>query len=242
MTIRADLHNHSCLSPCGDLEVSPIRLARRAAERGISLIALTDHNAAGNCPAFAEACRRVGLMALFGTETTSREEVHILSLFPDVESALDWGRWVYERLPDFRHDPEKLGDQVVVDVDENILAFEERYLIPAIEASIDDIVAETLQRDGLVIPAHIDRSAHSIYSQLGFLPDLPFSALEITRRPPPPGAEDYTLICDSDAHFLDDVGRRTFTFSAEISVDSSGQEVFNALAAALQERRTTLSI
>ncbi len=242
MNVTADLHNHSCLSPCGDLESSPIRIVRQAASRGINLMALTDHNSAGNCPAFAEACRREGIMALFGTETTSREEVHILSLYADVEAALEWGAWVYRRLPDFRHDPEKFGDQVIVDVDENILAFEERYLVPAAEVSIEEIVAETLKRGGLVIPAHIDRSANSIYSQLGFLPRLPFSALEITRRPVPEDAVGYTLICDSDAHFLDDIGRRTFSFDGDIATGSTQTEIFTALSVALKENRITLSI
>lgn len=240
--IRADLHNHSCLSPCGDLSASPIKIAERAAAVGTHLIALTDHNSARNCPAFAEACARHDLIPLFGTETTTQEEVHLLSIFATVEEAEDWGAWVYERLPDFKHDPEKFGDQVVVDVDETILDFEERYLIPGIDASIDEIATETIRRGGLAIPAHIDRSANSVLSQLGFLPDTPFHALEITRRPVPIDTKGYTLICDSDAHFLDDIGRRSFTFPGEIHIGSSQTEVFTALAAALAAGTTELSI
>jgi hypothetical protein len=217
--------------------MSPLRLVERAAGLGIQLLALTDHNSAKNCPAFDAACRRYGVIPLFGTETTSREEVHILSLFSEVAAALDWGAWVYDRLPDFRHDPEKLGDQVVVDVDETIIEFEERYLIPGIDASIEEIREETLRRGGLIIPAHIDRSANSIYSQLGFLPDLRFTALEITRRPVPIDTAGHTLICDSDAHFPDDIGRRSFTFSA-----GDGDDPVAALAAALEAGETTLSI
>lgn len=240
--IRADIHNHSCLSPCGDLSSSPIKIAERAAAVGTDLIALTDHNSARNCPAFAEACRRHGIMALFGTETTSREEVHVVSIFATVEEALDWGRWVYDRLPDFRHDPEKFGDQVVVDVEETIIDFEERYLIPAIDASIDEIAVETGSRGGLCIPAHIDRSANSVSSQLGFLPDAPFHALEITRRPVPIETKEFTLVSDSDAHFLDDIGRRWFTFPGSIDADSPQRAVFDALATALRDGTTELSI
>ncbi|SIQ51872.1 hypothetical protein SAMN05920897_11030 [Alkalispirochaeta americana] len=238
MTVVADLHNHSCLSPCGDLENSPGALCRRAAELGISMLGLTDHNSARNCPAFEETCRREGIIPVFGTETTTREEVHILSLFGSVREALDWGDWVYERLPDFRHDPEKFGDQAVVDADENILDFEERYLIPAIDASIEEIAEETLRRGGLIIPAHIDRTATSIASQLGFLPDQRFSALEVTRLPPPFDTRGHTLICDSDAHFLDDMGKRTFSF--EISPGDSSP--FAALARVLREGAVRLSI
>ena len=242
MTVRADLHNHSCLSPCGDLDMSPIRLVKTAAERGITLLALTDHNSARNCPAFAEACRRVGMMALFGTETTSREEIHILSIYATVEEALDWGRWVYERLPAFSHDPERFGDQAVVDADENIIDFEERYLIPAIDASLEEIAAETVRRGGLIIPAHIDRSVNSLISQLGFLPDVRFSALEVTTLPATVDTRGHTLICDSDAHFLDDVGRRTFRFQGEIGPGSSQHAVFGALAHALERDEVALSI
>jgi hypothetical protein len=242
VTVRADLHNHSCLSPCGDLYASPSSIALTARNRGIDLLALTDHNSARNAPAFEEACRRVGLMALFGTETTSREEVHILSLFATVDAAEAWGDWVYQRLPDFEHDPERFGDQVVVDADENILDFEPRYLIPAIDASIDEIRQETLDRGGLIIPAHIDRTTNSLLSQLGFLPDLQFSALEITRWPPATDPRGHTLICDSDAHFVEDVAQRSFQFTGEISVGSTQDEVFTALASALAAGEVELSI
>ncbi|MFW5694628.1 MAG: PHP domain-containing protein [Alkalispirochaeta sp.] len=240
--MRADIHNHSCLSPCGDLYASPSAMVRTARERGIDLMALTDHNSARNAPAFAESCRREGLMALFGTETTSREEVHILSVFATVEDAESWGRWVYQRLPDFQHDPERFGDQVVVDADEHILDFEPRYLIPAIDASIDEIRQETLLRGGLIIPAHIDRTTNSMLSQLGFLPDLEFSALEITTWPPATDPRGHTLICDSDAHFIDDVARRSFSFTADISGESSQNEIFAALSGALAQGTVSLSI
>ncbi|HKK47539.1 MAG TPA: PHP domain-containing protein [Alkalispirochaeta sp.] len=242
MTVCADLHNHSCLSPCGDLYASPSAMAHTARRRGVDLMALTDHNSTRNTPAFAAACRREGLMALFGTETTSREEVHILSLYPTVEAAQAWGQWVYERLPEFEHDPERFGDQVVVDVDENILDFEARYLIPAIDATIDEIRQETLSRGGLIIPAHIDRTTNSMLSQLGFLPDLAFSALEVTTWPPVTDPRGHTLICDSDAHFIDDVAQRTFSFQAEIEFGSSQEEIFTALSAALAQGTVSLSI
>lgn len=217
-------------------------MAHTARRRGIDLMALTDHNSTRNTPAFAAACRREGLMALFGTETTSREEVHILSLYPTVEAAQSWGQWVYERLPEFEHDPERFGDQVVVDADENILDFEARYLIPAIDASIDEIRQETLHRGGLIIPAHIDRTTNSMLSQLGFLPDLEFSALEVTSWPPATDPRGHTLICDSDAHFIDDVAQRTFSFQAKIDFGSSQEEIFAALSAALARGTVSLSI
>lgn len=202
------------------------------------MLGLTDHNSTANCPAFARTCAREGLFPVFGTETTTREELHMLSLFGTVEEALLWGEWVYERLPDYHHDPDLLGDQVVVDEEENVLRFEERYLVPAIDASLEEIAEETLRRGGLVIPAHIDRSTTSIMSQLGFLPDQRFSALEVTRLPVSLDTRGHTLICDSDAHFLDDVATRTFQF--EMRPDH--ETPFSALRRALEEDTVTLSI
>ncbi len=200
-------------------------------------MALTDHNSARNCPAFAHACERVGIFPIFGTETTTREEVHALSLFADLDAALDWGSWVYERLPPIINDPERFGEQIIVDVDENVLGFEDRFLIPAIDASLDEIGAETFDRGGLFIPAHIDRTTTSISSQLGFLPPGRYSALEVTRLPPPIDTAAHTLICDSDAHYIDDVARRSFTFDR-----AEDTPVFEALVYALETGAVELSI
>ncbi|HNX58188.1 MAG TPA: PHP domain-containing protein, partial [Spirochaetota bacterium] len=60
MILRADLHIHSCLSPCGSLDMSPSRIVERAVESGLDVIALTDHNSALNCPALEEAARGYG--------------------------------------------------------------------------------------------------------------------------------------------------------------------------------------
>lgn len=234
MRFRADLHTHSCLSPCGDLDNSPQRIAQLAAERGLNVVALTDHNTAANCPAFADACRRTGIHPLFGAETTSREEVHVLALFGDLEAALQWGAWVYARLPDIRHDPERLGDQVVVTADDEIIRFEERYLVTAIDADLTEIVRATHALGGISIPAHIDRSTTSISSQLGFLPDDPFDAVEVTRLPPAIDTRGLALTCASDAHYPADVGARWIAFD--------GDEPWDALRRALRDGALVRSI
>ena len=46
-----DLHIHSCLSPCGDDDMTPANLVGMAAVKGLDVIALTDHNSCRNCPA-----------------------------------------------------------------------------------------------------------------------------------------------------------------------------------------------
>ncbi|HKJ42726.1 MAG TPA: PHP domain-containing protein, partial [Sunxiuqinia sp.] len=46
---RADLHIHSILSPCADLDMSPDRIVQFAIERGLDMIAVTDHNSTRQC-------------------------------------------------------------------------------------------------------------------------------------------------------------------------------------------------
>ena len=44
MDIRADLHIHTVLSPCGDLEMSPENILHFAQIQGLNMIGITDHN------------------------------------------------------------------------------------------------------------------------------------------------------------------------------------------------------
>lgn len=97
----ADLHNHSCLSPCGDLSMSPRLLARQAKARGVDILGLSDHNAAHNCLPFALACAREGLVPLFGLELCSTEEVHLLAVFSSPRKALEFGSRILANLPRF---------------------------------------------------------------------------------------------------------------------------------------------
>lgn len=215
MSLSADLHNHSCLSPCGSLDLSPRVLAERAAARGVRLLALTDHNSALNCPAFAAACGRTGIIPLFGMEATTREEVHVLCLFGALDAALAFGERLYGLLPRFPNDPERMGDQVYVDEDDGIEGEVEHYLGAALDLGIDDIGGAVRSFGGLPIPAHVDRAAFSMTSQLGFVVDGPWAAVECVRLPPSVDTRGYPLTTSSDAHYPEHVGRRPFDLDLE---------------------------
>ncbi len=211
----ADLHNHSCLSPCASLELSPSLLANRARARGIGILGLSDHNSALNCPAFAEACSREGLAPLFGIEASSIEEVHVLFLFGTVEEALDFGELLRASLPTVPHDPARLGDQVVVNGSNEILGLPGYYLGLALSLGFDELCAEGARRRALVIPAHVDRPVFSVSSQLGFLPPGPYDAVEAMRAPHESLSGGFPLISGSDAHYPEHVGRRAFALELE---------------------------
>ncbi|MCL2878828.1 MAG: PHP domain-containing protein [Treponema sp.] len=212
----ADLHNHSCLSPCGSLELSPRRLAEIAASKDINILALTDHNSSLNCPAFKKACYKYGIVPIFGLEATTSEEIHVLCLFTNLEASLAFSEFVYSILVRFPNNPEKTGDQIFVDENDYIDGEVEYYLINPIDLSIDAIGPKVAEYNGIVIPAHIDRPAFSMTSQLGIVVSGPWDALECVRIPPMTEQSQrldtlgYPLITSSDAHYPEHVARRPF--------------------------------
>jgi len=218
--MRSDFHNHSCLSPCGSLDMSPAVIAETAAVKNVEILALTDHNCSLNCPAFSYHCKRLGIVPVYGMEVTTQEEVHMLSLFTNLEASLSFGEYIYSILTPFFNNPDKSGDQVYVDEYDNILGEVEYYLGNAADIGIDDLGAKVLEYKGIIIPAHVDRPAFSMTSQLGVVVHGPWSALECVRVPPLSkfgdqtspllNTYDYPLITGSDAHYVEHIGRRTF--------------------------------
>lgn len=179
------------------------------------MIALTDHNTALNIPAFAHACERVGVYPVFGVEVTSSEEAHVLALFADPATAVDFGTTVYASLPDVAFDPESYGDQVVVDEEEMIVSELSKYLIGASSLSMAELGAMIHRAGGLYIPAHIDRASFSVWSQLGFLPPDRYDAVEIVGRSDRIAFDGFTAITSSDAHEPEQVAQRYISFDAE---------------------------
>ncbi len=215
MTIHADLHIHSCLSPCGSLEMSPSRIIREAEARGLGMAALTDHNCARNLRTFDLAARKSNIIPVFGLEISTIEEAHVLALFPTAGQAESLGSLVESLLPPMPSAPDLFGDQVYVDEDDFIQGEVEFSLLQAAEISLEELFREVSERGGLFIPAHIDRPSFSVVSQLGFLPPLAYSAVECTAIPSPVDTGKYCVISNSDAHYPGDIGRRYFAFETE---------------------------
>ena len=208
MTYCIDLHNHSCLSPCGSDDLLPAVLAMEAADRGIDILALTDHNSTRNLPAFSEACEIVGIEPIFGLEVTTIEEIHVLSLFGSLQEAMRFGSWIESILPPIRNNARLFGNQLACDVSGQEVEEVQLFLYGPADISFDDLVEKTLGAGALVIPAHIDRPANSVTANLGFLPSLPYSAVESIAIPPTVDTLGHAVIQGSDAHYIGHVGRR----------------------------------
>jgi len=215
--IRADLHVHTCLSPCAEITLSPRKIADAARRLELDVVGICDHNSAENARAVAVAAGRLGIRALPGLEITSREEVHLLALFDDFEAARSLQERVYASLSG-ENDPDIFGLQVVADAEDEVLGFNGRFLAGAADLSLSEVVDAVHSLGGLAVAAHADREGFGIVGQLGFIPgDLDLDALEFSpnmtieagRRTFGPARP---LITSSDAHSLEEIGRASTTF------------------------------
>ena len=166
---KADMHIHSCLSPCGDWDMSPRRIIQKSLEVGLDLIAICDHNTAENAAAAMREGRKKGIHVLPGMEVCSREEVHILALFGELSQALKMQSYVYSNLPG-ENKPKVFGCQVVANENDEVLGENPRLLIGATRLGLHDIVVKTHLLGGLSFCCHVDRPAYGILNQLGFIP------------------------------------------------------------------------
>ena len=210
-----DLHIHSTLSPCGSLDMSPKNIVRGAVAGGLDVIAITDHNMTENSFYVQKAARGTGLTVLPGMELQTQEEIHLLAVFDDYETAYSFQREAYELLPDVKNDVDFYGDQIVVDSGDHIVRSESKLLINSVRMSLEDAVERIVSLGGLAIPSHIDSPTFSIISQLGFVPDhIPFHALEVrnidraSELAPLIMRKNILFVTFSDAHYEADIGKR----------------------------------
>lgn len=208
MRCAVDLHIHSCLSPCADELMTPNNIVNMAKLKGLDMIAVADHNTARQLPAIEKVAGRAGVSLLPAMELCSREEVHILSYFRTVVSALAFSDEIYCHLPPIRNRPAIFGHQIERDENDDFVREEERLLISATDLSVDALAQKIIAAGGLAVPAHINRGSNGILQALGFLPPgVKFSALEVSRDMPLPeiGMPSIKTLYSSDAHYLENI-------------------------------------
>lgn len=211
-----DLHLHSCLSPCGDNDMTPFNLVNLAALNDLDVIALTDHNSAKNCPAAAKAAKACGIGFVPGMELCTAEDIHVVCLFAALDGAMEFDEWVHGKLPPIANDPTKLGEQRIMDEGDGITGYENTLLITGADISITEVLPLARRFGGTAFPAHIDRPAYSILSALGEIPpECAFVCAEATARADiaslkraHPTLAAMPLLLSSDAHYLEDIHPR----------------------------------
>ena len=230
-TFRADLHIHTCLSVCADVEMSPRNIAAEAKRLNLDILGVCDHNSAENAGAVVEAAGRLGICVLPGLEITSQEEVHILALFEKLEEALSMQDEVYGRLTG-ENDETALGPQIIVDAEDEVLGFNQKLLLSAAGLSLENVVDHIRSRQGLAIAAHVDRESFGLLGQLGFIPErLALDALEISSYLSIGDARirygpAFPLVRSSDAHTLGEIGKATTSFALEAATVEEIRKAF----------------
>lgn len=208
----ADLHVHSVLSPCAAVEMTPRNIVWHAAEHGVDIIAVTDHNAGDNVRAVLEAAKGTPVTVLPGMEVETKEEIHVVALFDKMRSFQEWEKVVEDHRSGRLNDADKFGAQFVVDAEDNLVRVKEEMLLAALTLGLEELCDRVEALGGLCIASHVDRPAYSILYKLGFIPPgLKLAAAEISplikkedalRRFP--ALAKIPIVASSDAHTMDD--------------------------------------
>jgi PHP family Zn ribbon phosphoesterase len=208
----ADLHIHTALSPCAEEEMTPSAIVRKAIREGLSLIAICDHNTAGNTDVVREAAG-TAIKVIAGIEITTFEEVHVIGLFPNSKIADEVGETILATLPELTDDSRRFGEQLFMNAQGQTLRHETKMLSAPSTLTLFESVNLIRQYNGLAIAAHLDRRSFSVISQLGMLPeDTRFDAIEISAaavrssRVPEFTSFGLPVITSSDSHFLSEIG------------------------------------
>ncbi len=234
MDLYYDLHIHSCLSPCGDDDMTPGNIVGMAMLKGLDVIAVTDHNSCKNCPAVLQLAEAYGILAIPGMELTTAEEVHVVCLFPSLQQALAFDAYVHEQLFPIANKEHIFGKQQICDAQDVCIGTEPLLLINSTNISIDALHPLLASYDGLMIPAHIEKNANSLICNLGFVPpDSKFTVVELkdpcvleSLYAQNPYLRHCKVIRNSDAHYLPDIKEPQETLSV---TEKSIAAVFSAL-------------
>ena len=213
----ADLHMHSCLSPCADDDMTPANICGMAYIKGLQAIAVTDHNTGRNLPYVKEAADHYGLIFLPGMEITTKEEVHLLGYFKDVETAVEVGEIFSSHLPPMKNKPDFFGNQLVMNTDDEVVDIEDRLLIGATDLDLEECTRIIREHGGAAVPAHINRG-HGLLTNLGLFPAEPeFPVVEVRNELDVNDklSGDRWRLQSSDAHHLGDILEAVYDLPAE---------------------------
>lgn len=217
-----DMHIHTCLSPCGDDDMTPANIVGMSALKGLDVIAITDHNSCKNCAAAIKLGEEYGITVIPGMELTTAEEVHVVCLFPTLEKALEFDKYVEKHILPIPNQPETFGKQQIMNEHDEVIGEFPTLLISATDISYDDVYDLLQAYEGIMIPAHIDKTSFSLISNLGFVPpDSNFTVFEVKNMQnlhaltaSNPSLSSKKVITNSDAHYLEYISEPVNTIYA----------------------------
>ena len=214
--------------------MTPANIAGMAAVKGLDVIAVTDHNSCRNCAATIKMAEEYGVIALPGMELCTEEEVHVVCLFPDLYTAMDFDGYVYDKMLKIPNKEKIFGEQLLYNDIDDIIGKEPNLLLCNTSIRFDEVFALTEERNGIMIPAHIDKTTNSLIANLGFIPpDSQFTCAEVRDLNKLSGLLDTHLylsrrriISNSDAHYLEHINEPEHTIDV---AGLSAAEIIKAL-------------
>lgn len=234
ISLYYDLHIHSCLSPCGDDDMTPANIVAMAALKGLDVIAITDHNSCYNCAAAIKHGEMHNIIVIPGMELCTAEEVHTICLFSTLADALAFSDYVNKHLLKIENNESIFGRQLILDEQDNIIDTVKDLLITATDISFDEVASLVCEYNGIWFPAHIDKSSTSIISNLGFISsDSTFTCAELHSlstlhklKREHPYLNSCNILCNSDAHYLQDIQEPTYQLHSH---SKSIKDIFYAI-------------
>ena len=115
-----------------DAETHAKAIVDKAAEIGVSVLAVTNHNDVSDVPLFRDAAARRGIKVFPGFELTSSEGIHILCIYPLTTTESELGRYLGEFRIRETGPSSKLSKQ-----------------------SFDEVLANVRDQGGITIAAHV---------------------------------------------------------------------------------------
>lgn len=211
-----DLHIHSCLSPCGDDDMTPNNIAGMGVVAKLDIMALTDHNTCLNCPAFFKTAQANGIVPVAGMELTTAEDIHLVCLFEQLEDAMKFSETVNLRRIPIKNRVDIFGNQLIMNENDEVTGTDNLLLSNATQITVDEAPSLVEAFGGICYPAHIDREANGIVATLGVFPDMPyFPCAELHDSDKKdeyisrfPVLAQKTVVVSSDAHYLWDISGR----------------------------------
>jgi predicted metal-dependent phosphoesterase TrpH len=175
---------------------------------------MTDHNTVQHSILACKLSEDIPIRVIPGVELTSREEVHLLAYFPDIEALLKMEKEIDNYLPGKKNNSRVFGNQLYYDLKGEIIGIDDTLRQVALNIGLDNLVDFVHSIEGIAIPAHIDKDRFSLLSQLGFLDrEANFDAVEISKfkwrkRKFKLGDtwDGFPVIAGSDSHGVEDIG------------------------------------
>ena len=144
-------------------------------------------------------------------ELTTAEDIHVVCLFETLEAAMAFDGEIEERLIKIENRPDIFGKQQIMDENDEETAQFPYLLINATDIPIEGVPSVVGKHNGVCFPAHIDRQSNGMIAVLGDFPPEPvFGCAEVRDaesldglKASYPILENMLIVCDSDAHYLD---------------------------------------